>query len=132
MAHILIVEDDTFIAKLLSVRLERSGHSVIWASDGNEALTHAHACMPDLIVLDIMLPGMDGFQVLRRLKQHPTTHTIPVMMLTARTDGQSVLTGIDRGAVAYLTKPIDFPDLIQRIERCLTHRTVPRLREDMM
>jgi DNA-binding response OmpR family regulator len=125
MAHILIIEDDAFIAKLLSVRLERGGHSILWASDGNDGLAQAHASMPDLILLDIMLPGMDGFQLLRRLKQHPTTHAIPVMMLTAKTDGRSVLAGIDGGAVAYLAKPIDFPDLMQRIERCLAYHPVP-------
>jgi DNA-binding response OmpR family regulator len=65
---------------------------------------------------------MNGFAVLQHLKQNPMTHEIPVLMLTAQTDGRSVLTGIDRGADAYLTKPIDFPDLIQRIERCLGRR----------
>ena len=120
MAHILIVDDDAYIAKLLSVRLERSGHSTIWASDGNQGIARARAHAPDLILLDVMLPGMDGFAVLKHLKQNPSTRPIPVMMLTAQTDGNSVHKGIDCGAEAYLTKPFDFLDLIQRMERCLT------------
>jgi DNA-binding response OmpR family regulator len=122
MAYILVVEDDAYIAKLLSVRLTHSGHSIIEARDGNQALARARSHAPDLILLDVTLPAMNGFAVLQHLKQNPTTHEIPVLMLTAQTDGRSVLTGIDRGADAYLTKPIDFPDLIQRIERCLSRR----------
>src|SRR5207244_3862022 len=97
MAHILIVDDDAYIAKLLSVRLERSGHSTIWASDGNQALARARAQAPDLILLDVMLPGMNGSAVLKHLKQNQATRAIPVMMLTAQTDGNSVHTGIDGG-----------------------------------
>jgi len=122
LSRILIVEDDAFIARLLSMSLERSGYSVIWASEGTDGLAQARAARPDLILLDVMMPGMDGFQVLRSLKQHPTTRTIPVIMLTAQTDGRSVLNGIDGGAEAYLSKPIDFSDVIHRIARCLTHR----------
>jgi DNA-binding response OmpR family regulator len=122
LTHILIVEDDASIARLLSLSLERSGYSVIWASDGNDGLAQARAARPDLILLDVMMPGMDGFQVLRSLKQQPTTRTIPVIMLTAQSDGRSVLNGIDGGAEAYLSKPIDFSDLIQRIDRWVRHR----------
>jgi DNA-binding response OmpR family regulator len=122
MAHILIIEDDAFMAKLLSVGLERNGHSVTCANDGNQGIARARTHMPDLILLDVMLPGMNGFGVLQHLKRNPTTHAIPVMMLTAQTDGRSVLKGIDDGADAYLSKPVDFLDLIQRIERCLTRR----------
>jgi len=122
MAHILIVEDDAYIAKLLGVRLEHSGHSIIWASDGNQAIARARTHAPDLILLDVTLPGMDGLTVLKHLKQNQATHHIPVMMLTAQTDGISVLTGMDSGADAYLTKPFDFADLLRRIEACLTRR----------
>ncbi len=122
MAHILIVEDDAYIAKLLGVRLEHNGHSIIWASDGNQAIARARTHAPDLILLDVTLPGMDGLTVLKHLKQNQATHHIPVMMLTAQTDGSSVLTGMDSGADAYLTKPFDFPDLLRRIEACLTRR----------
>jgi DNA-binding response OmpR family regulator len=122
MAHILVIEDDAYTAKLLSMGLERFGHSVICAGDGTEGIARARAHSPDLILLDVMLPHMHGFEVLRHLKQNPMTHAVPVMMLTAQTDGRSVLAGIDRGADAYLSKPIDFPDLLRRIERCLASR----------
>jgi len=122
MAHILIIEDDVFTAKLLSLGLERGGHSIIAASDGAQGVARARAHRPDLIVLDVLLPGMNGFEVLRHLKHNPTTHEIPVLMLTAQTDGRSVLAGIDSGAAAYLSKPVDLPDLLQRIERCLARR----------
>jgi DNA-binding response OmpR family regulator len=119
MAHILIIEDDTLTAKLLSVRLEHIGHTILWAHDGNQGISRAHALAPDLILLDVTLPGMNGLEVLKHLKQSRTTHGIPVMMLTAQTDGASVLTGMDRGADAYLTKPFDFQDLLRRIETLL-------------
>jgi DNA-binding response OmpR family regulator len=122
MAHILIIEDDMYIAKLLSVRLEHRGHTVVWAHDGNQAIARARCHLPDLVLLDVTLPGMNGFQVLQQLKQNPCTHDIPVIMLTAQTDGASVLNGLDRGAEAYLTKPIDFPEVLRRIEACLTRR----------
>jgi DNA-binding response OmpR family regulator len=116
MAQILIVEDEPNIAKLLNVRLEKVGHTTIWVADGNQAIATTRARMPDLILLDVMLPGMDGFQIVKRLKSDPQTKQIPVIMLTARSEGQAVLTGIDSGADAYLVKPIHFPDLIQRIQ----------------
>jgi DNA-binding response OmpR family regulator len=119
MANILIVEDDTLTAKLLSIRLEHSGHTILWAHDGNQGISRAHALAPDLILLDVTLPGMNGLEVLKHLKQSRTTHDIPVMMLTAQTDGTSVLTGLDRGADAYLTKPFDFQDLLRRVETLL-------------
>src|SRR5689334_19440705 len=98
MAHILIVEDDAYIAKLLTFRLEHSGHSIVWVSDGNQAIARARTAAPHLILLDVTLPGMDGFQVLKHLKHNPQTNDIPVMMLTAQTDGRAVLMGIDSGA----------------------------------
>ena len=128
MAHILLVEDDANIAKLLRVRLEHSGHAITTASDGEQALTSIHADAPDLILLDIMLPGLDGFQVAKQLKSDITTAHIPIMMLTARSDGQSMMIGLGRGADDYLTKPIDFPDLMRRIETCLRHSVMPTRR----
>ena len=128
MAHILIVEDDPNITKLLSVRLEHSGYIVTVAPDGDHALANVHTYAPDLILLDIMLPGLSGFEVAKRLKLDITTSHIPIIMLTARSDGQSAMTGVARGADAYLTKPIDFSDLIRHIETCLRHSTLPALR----
>jgi DNA-binding response OmpR family regulator len=118
-AQILIVEDDANIAKLISIRLANVDYATIWAKDGSEALTAARKSMPDLILLDVTLPVMDGFQVLKKLKTDLATKHIPVIMLTARSDGLSVIAGIDSGAEAYLVKPIHFTDLIRRIQNCL-------------
>jgi DNA-binding response OmpR family regulator len=119
MAHILIVEDDMLIARLITFRLQHIGHVVTWIADGNKALSHARVARPDLILLDVRLPGMDGLTLLHHFKHNPTLCEIPVLMLTAQSDGRSVLAGIDRGADAYLTKPFSFAELTQRIEACL-------------
>jgi DNA-binding response OmpR family regulator len=128
MAHILIVEDDAHSAKLLNVRLAHLGHTIAVAQDGNQAFACIQAQAPDLILLDVMLPRISGFQVLEQLKMNRTTNQIPVLMLTVRTDEQSIRTGMEGGADAYLGKPIDFPDLFRRIEACLQRGTRPALR----
>ena len=122
MAHILIIEDDALIAKLLRTRLEHRGYIVSWVSDGNQALARALVVVPDVILLDVTLPGMNGFALLHHLKHHRVTHAIPILMVTAQVDGRSVIAGIDGGADAYLSKPIDFSGLVSRVEACLTHR----------
>ena len=121
MGHILIVEDDAMIAKILTIGLQRADHSILVVSNGSEAFAAARDNAPDLIVLDVMLPGMDGFQILRQLKHHPATHAIPVLMLTSQSDGASIMAGIEGGAEAYLSKPIDLPDVVRRIDVVL-HR----------
>jgi two-component system alkaline phosphatase synthesis response regulator PhoP len=128
MARILIVEDDAAIAKLLRIRLELNGHTLMVVADGERALPSIHDWAPDLILLDIMLPGLDGFQIARRLRLDITTQHLPIVMLTARADGQSMMTGLGRGADAYLTKPIDFSDLLRHIETCLRQSVQPALR----
>jgi DNA-binding response OmpR family regulator len=115
MAHILIVEDDAMIARILTIGLQRADHTVFLIKDGTEAFAYARDHMPALILLDVLLPGMDGFQILSQLKHHPTTRAIPVFMLTAQSDGASIIAGIDGGAEAYLSKPVDIPDVVRRI-----------------
>src|SRR5690348_12143043 len=115
MAHILIVEDDAMIAKILTIGLQRADHTVFLVQDGPAGFEYARDHAPDLILLDVMLPGADGFQILAQLKRHATTRTIPVFMLTAQSDGASVIAGIDGGAEAYLSKPVDIPDIVRRI-----------------
>jgi DNA-binding response OmpR family regulator len=119
MAHILIVEDDRFIAKILTTGLERVGHTTVVVQDGSAVFGAARDQAPDLILLDVQLPGLDGFQVLKQLKRHPATRHIPVLMLTGQSDGPSVIAGLDSGADAYLSKPGDVPDLIKRIPAVL-------------
>jgi DNA-binding response OmpR family regulator len=115
MAHILIVEDDAMIAKILTIGLQRADHTVFLVQDGTAAFAYARDHAPDLILLDVLLPGANGFQVLSQLKHHAITRTIPVFMLTAQSDGASVIAGIDGGAEAYLSKPVDIPDIVRRI-----------------
>jgi DNA-binding response OmpR family regulator len=115
MAHILIVEDDAMIAKILTIGLQRADHTIFLVSDGKEAFAYARDHTPDVVLLDVLLPGMNGFQILTQLKHHPTTRAIPVFMLTAQSDGASIIAGIDGGAEAYLSKPVDIPDIVRRI-----------------
>jgi DNA-binding response OmpR family regulator len=115
MAHILIVEDDAMLAKILTIGLQHADHTIFLMRDGTEAFAYARDHTPDLILLDVMLPGINGFQILKQLKNHPTTRAIPVMMLTAQSDGASIIAGIDGGAEAYLSKPADLPDIVRRI-----------------
>jgi two-component system phosphate regulon response regulator PhoB len=119
MGHILIVEDEAHIARLLQVRLEQIGHTTVWVTDGVAALSAARELAPNLILLDFMLPGMNGPEIAKKLKLDPVTRHIPVIMLTARTEGAAVLAGLDAGADAYLSKPVHFQDLIHRIANFL-------------
>jgi|SRR5258708_7641149 DNA-binding response OmpR family regulator len=115
MAHILIVEDNAMLAKILTIGLQRADHTIFLVQDGAEVFAYARDHAPDLILLDVLLPGMNGFQILKQLKHHPTTRAIPVFMLTAQSDGASIIAGIDGGAEAYLSKPVDLPDIVRRI-----------------
>jgi len=101
---ILVVEDSTTQALHLRALLERSGLQVLWARDGMEGIRLAQAESPDLIVLDIQMPDMDGFEVCQRLKESDVTAQIPVIMFTRCDDAKSVLSGFERGAVDYIPK----------------------------
>ena len=119
MARILVADDEPHILKALDFRLKSSGHEIINAVDGGEALKIATKEKPDLVLLDIMMPVMDGFQVLRKLKSQEETKDIPVIMLTARSQGKDIVTGLEDGAADYVTKPFNFAELIARVNRAL-------------
>src|SRR5215210_1805403 len=119
-ARILLVEDDRSIASFVEPELEHSGFSVRCAYDGLTGLKEAQAFGPALIILDIMLPGLDGVGVLRRLRQDGSR--VPVIMLTARDTTLDKVHSLDRGADDYLTKPFDIEELLARI-RALLRRT---------
>ena len=123
MAHILIVEDEANIVSLISLRLKRLGHTISSADNGIAALDLARKFTPDLILLDVMLPMLNGFQVLQQLKADPATAIIPVLMLTARGHESDIVAGIEGGADDYLIKPFSFPELIARVGTALArHR----------
>lgn len=115
MTSILVVEDNSLIATIVRLGLEQGGYAVRVVDDGRAVLRAAQEYHPDLILLDVLLPGANGFDVLKQLKAHPATTTVPVFMVTGQSDGSSILHGLDSGADAYLSKPIDMPDLLARI-----------------
>lgn len=120
-ARVLVVDDDPTVAEVVSGYLDRAGYVVDRAGDGPAALARAAAHWPDLVVLDLMLPGMDGFEVCRRMRgQGP----VPVIMLTARGDEDDRILGLEVGADDYVTKPFSPRELVLRVESVL-RRTRP-------
>lgn len=119
MAKILAVDDERHIARLVQVNLERQGHQVTVAYDGEEALQKVAQDRPDLIVCDVMMPRKDGFQVLTELKANPETADIPVIMLTAKAQDADVFRGWSSGVDCYLTKPFQPAELINFVQRVL-------------
>jgi DNA-binding response OmpR family regulator len=114
--HILVVEDEADLASLVEVNLELAGHRVSIARDGAEGLTVARREHPDLILLDVMMPILDGWQVLRSLKEDAELQDIPVVMLTALTEERDLIRGHLQGAVRYLTKPFEMRMLLRAVE----------------
>lgn len=119
MKSVLIADDDPLLVQLLEYKLSNRGFRAISVGDGDAALAMARKEMPDLIVLDGMMPGLDGFEVLRRLKESPETEGIPVVMLTGRKQEKDVVNGLSLGAEDYLIKPFSPEELITRIEKAL-------------
>jgi len=119
MAHILVVEDSQDIADLISHFLRGAGHETTTAATGADGLRAARATLPDAIVLDLMLPGMDGLQVCQVLRSDPTTALIPIIMLTARGEEADRIRGLEYGADDYVTKPFSPKELVARIAALL-------------
>ena len=119
MARILVVEDEPYIFRMLEFRLSSLGHEILHAEDGGEAVETAGSQLPDLVLLDVMLPVLDGYQVLRKLKSDDATKDIPVIMLTAKGQEKDIVTGLESGAQDYITKPFSFAELIARVNRAL-------------
>ena len=118
-ARILIVDDNETNRDILMTRLEKHGYELLQAADGEEALASAIAHLPDLILLDVEMPKLDGFEVCRRLKSDASLPFIPVILCTARAASQDVVTGLDAGADEYLTKPLDQQALVARVRSVL-------------
>jgi DNA-binding response OmpR family regulator len=119
MAKILIAEDDKQIADMIAFKLTNGGHKVVRAQDGEQAVTMATREHPDLILLDVMMPGLNGFEVLRRLKRDPALKTTAVIMVTAKGHERDVLSGLSGGAVDYVVKPFSLKELVARVELAL-------------
>lgn len=119
MSKILIVEDEADIAELIALHLEREGHASVSVSNGLQALPAAIQHLPDLIVLDLMLPGIDGVQIFKRLRADTRTAGIPVIILTAKSQMTDRIAGLELGADDYLTKPFSPRELVLRISAIL-------------
>jgi len=120
--RILVVDDEPRVREMIEFRLRQYGFEVLQAGDGREALAVASKEQPDLVLLDVMMPELDGFQVCSRLKQHEATEHIPVVMLTAKAEAKDVTRAFNSGAVDYVVKPYDPVVLQQKIMQNLSAR----------
>ena len=122
---ILIVDDEPMARTLLRLMLVRSGYEVIEAVDGYDALEKLRTILPDLVVLDVMMPGLNGFDVCSSIREGQATSRIPVIMLSAKTDTASVSQGMDVGATRYLTKPVSPDELTRQVSDILADFSNP-------
>lgn len=121
--HILIVEDEEDILELLRYNLTKEGFRVTGVTSGEEALRTARNLLPDLILLDLMLPGVDGLEICRRLREDSRTRHIPVVMVTAKGEEVDIVTGLELGADDYITKPFSPRVLVARVRSVLRRRS---------
>lgn len=123
--HIFVVEDEEDILELLRFHLLRDGYTVTTATDGEEALASIPGSKPDLILLDLMLPGADGLDVCRNLKSNRQTASIPIIMVTAKGEESDVVTGLELGADDYVAKPFSMNVLMARVRMVLRRKSQP-------
>lgn len=123
--NILIVDDEEDVLELVRYNLDKNGYKISTATTGEDALAKARSRLPDLMILDLMLPGIDGLEVCKILKNDPKTANIPIIMLTAKGEEADIVTGLELGADDYVTKPFSPKVLIARARRIL-HRAVAR------
>ncbi len=116
---ILIVDDDLETLRLVGLMLQRQGYQIVVANNGSQALSVAHTELPDLVVLDVMMPDMDGFQVTRQLRAQPETSNVPILMFSAKSQVDDKVAGYDAGVDDYLTKPVHPVELVARIKALL-------------
>ncbi|MFA7268497.1 MAG: phosphate regulon transcriptional regulator PhoB [Sterolibacterium sp.] len=129
-ANILVVEDEPAIQALIAANLQRSGHVVLTALDAESALQQVRQTLPDLILLDWMLPGMSGIDLAHRLRAEERTRQVPIIMLTARGDEHDKIRGLEAGADDYITKPFSPRELLARIKAVLRRRA-PQATEEI-
>jgi two-component system phosphate regulon response regulator PhoB len=128
---VLVVEDESAIAELISVNLRHHGMLAVLAADGNAAQAHIDEVLPDVILVDWMLPGQSGLELARRWRSDPRTKTTPILMLTARGDEPDKIAGLDAGADDYITKPFSTQELLARI-RAVLRRRAPEQASDVV
>ncbi len=130
-AKILIIEDEKDIIELVQYNLEREGYTVMAVDQGEEALNTAKKTVPDLIILDLMLPGIDGLEICRMLKYDPKTMNIPIIMLTAKSEEADMVVGLQIGADDYIPKPFSPKVLLARIKAILRRRAVKQISDEV-
>lgn len=116
MKKILVVDDEKSIHSYLERKFKKLGYTVFVAKDGLEAVDQAFANVPDIILMDVKLPRLNGIEVCRRLKSDETTRFIPIIMLSAKAQSDEIKEGLEAGADRYLCKPIGFPDILKEIK----------------
>jgi two-component system, OmpR family, phosphate regulon response regulator PhoB len=121
-ASILVVEDEPAIQELIAVNLKMSGHEVRRANDAENAITMVQECVPDLMLVDWMLPGQSGVNLVRGMRAHARTRDLPIILLTARGEQQDKIMGLESGADDYMTKPFSPRELLARIQALLRRR----------
>lgn len=120
---LLIVDDDDVVAEMLEVMLRNAGYEVRRAASGEEALQQIYKAPPDALICDVLLPGIDGYTLCKRVRQHPLTKTLPILMLTAQGDISAKIAGFEAGANDYLAKPFEPPELVYRVKNLLARTT---------
>ncbi len=128
MAKLLIVDDDVFFNRALEQYFKKAAYEVVAAFNGEEALAKVQSESPDLVILDVMMPDIDGFEVCRRLRADPKHSHLPVLMFTALTQIRNKISGFEAGADDYITKPAHFPEVAARVEALLRRVTRPALK----
>jgi len=128
--NILIVDDEEDVLELVQFNLKKEGYHIETATTGEEALAKARAKLPDLIVLDLMLPGVDGLNVCKKLKEDSKTENISIIMLSAKGEESDIVTGLELGADDYITKPFSPKILIARVRRALNRTAVRDLEKE--
>lgn len=128
---ILVIDDEMHIIELLKYNLEANGYKVFYAVDGKEGLNKSVEIKPDLILLDIMLPGMDGFDVCKEIKRNKEIEAVPIIMLTAKGEEFDKILGLELGADDYITKPFSIRELIARVKAVL-RRNIKEEQEEML
>ena len=119
MAKVLVIEDDAHIWKIIEYKLKKEKHDLTWASDGLKALEILETLRPDLIISDIMVPYMDGIQILKKVKANDELKGIPVIMLTSKAQEKDIIKGLELGAQDYMAKPFSPAELILRVNKAL-------------
>lgn len=122
---VLVVDDDPVILRLLQVNFEMEGHRVITATDGAEGLARVHDGRPDVVVCDIMMPNVDGLQLLEQLRADAATAGLPVVLLSAKAQSYEIERGLEAGADDYITKPFDPLELVERVAAVVARRVGP-------